>query len=43
VAVSIKIHSNLDTMSLDELVNQLQVVEDVDAQDEPAAKSGSGE
>jgi hypothetical protein len=43
LAVSIKIHGNIDTMSLDELVNQLQVAEDADAQDEPVAKSGSGE
>jgi hypothetical protein len=43
VAVSIGIHGDLDAMTLDELVGQLQVAEDADAEDEPAAKGGSGE
>jgi hypothetical protein len=30
-------------MTLDELVGQLQVAEDADAEDEPSAKGGSGE
>jgi hypothetical protein len=43
VAVSIEIHGDLDSMTLDELVGQLQVAEDADAEDEPAAKGASGE
>ncbi|CAN6337797.1 unnamed protein product [Urochloa humidicola] len=43
VAVSIEIHGDLDTMSLDELVGQLQVAEEADAEYEPVAKTGSGE
>jgi hypothetical protein len=43
VAVSIEIHGDLDAMTLDELVGQLQVAEDADVEDEPAAKGGSGE
>jgi hypothetical protein len=43
VAVSIEIHGDLDAMTLDELVGQLQVAEDADAEDEPAAKGGSGD
>jgi hypothetical protein len=43
VAVSIEIHGDLKTMTLDELVGQLQVAEDADVEDEPAAKGGSSE
>jgi hypothetical protein len=43
VAVSIEIHGNLNTMKLNELVGQLQVAEDADAEDEPAAKGWSSE
>jgi hypothetical protein len=40
VAVSIEIHGDLEAMTLDELVGQLQVAEEADAKDEQAAKSG---
>jgi hypothetical protein len=43
VVVSIEIHGDLDSMTLDELVGQLQVAEDADAEDEPATKGGSGD
>jgi hypothetical protein len=43
VVVSIEIHGDLDAMTLDELVGQLQVAEDADAEDEPVAKGGSGD
>jgi hypothetical protein len=43
LAVSIEIHGDLDAMTLDELIGQLQVTEDTDAEDEPATKGGSGE
>jgi hypothetical protein len=43
VAVSIEFHSDLNTMTQDELVGQLQVADDADAEDEPAAKGRSGE
>jgi hypothetical protein len=43
VAVSIEIHGDLDAMTLDELVGQLQVAEDADTEDELAAKGGSGD
>jgi hypothetical protein len=43
VVVSIEIHGDLNTMTLDELVGQLQVAEDTDAEDEPATKGGSGD
>jgi hypothetical protein len=43
VAVSIEIHNDLNTMTLDELVEQLQVAEDADAEDEPTAKGGGSE
>jgi hypothetical protein len=41
VAVSIEIHNDLNTMT--QLVEQLQVAEDADAEDEPAAKGGGSE
>ncbi|CAN6238154.1 unnamed protein product [Urochloa humidicola] len=43
VAVSIEIHGDLNTMSLDELVGQLQVAEEADAEDDPVVNAGSGE
>jgi hypothetical protein len=43
VAVSIEIHGDHNTMTLDELVGQLQLAEEADAEDEPVAKAGSGE
>jgi hypothetical protein len=43
VAVSIEIHGNLDTMTLDELVGQLQVAKEADAEDESVARTGGGE
>jgi hypothetical protein len=43
VAVSIEIHGDLNKMTLDELVGQLQVAEDADVEDDPAAKGGSSD
>ncbi|CAN6373153.1 unnamed protein product [Urochloa humidicola] len=43
VAVSIEIHGNLNNMSLDELVGQLQIAEQADAEDVAVAKAGGGE
>ncbi|CAN6341709.1 unnamed protein product [Urochloa humidicola] len=43
VAVSIEIHGDLNAMTLDELVGQLQVAEEADAEDELVAKTGSAE
>ncbi|CAN6333479.1 unnamed protein product [Urochloa humidicola] len=43
VAVSIEIHGDLNNMSLDELVGQLQVAEQADAEDEAVAKAGGGD
>jgi hypothetical protein len=43
VAVSIEIHGDLDAMTLDELVGQLQVAEEADAEVEQAAKPGGGD
>jgi hypothetical protein len=43
VAVSIEIHNDLNTMMLDELVGQLQVIEEAGAEDEQAAKPGGGD
>jgi hypothetical protein len=43
VAVSIEIHGDLNKMTLDELVGQLQVAEDADVKDDPAAKGGSSD
>jgi hypothetical protein len=43
VTVSIEIHGDLDKMTLDELVDQLQVAEDAGAEDEPSTKGGSGD
>jgi hypothetical protein len=39
----IDIHGDLEAMTLDELVGQLQVAEDADAEDEPVAKGATGE
>jgi hypothetical protein len=43
VTVSIEIHGDLDKLTLDELVDRLQVAEDADAEDEPSTKGGSGD
>jgi hypothetical protein len=43
VAVAIEMLADLNTMSLDELVGRLQIAEEADAEDEPVAKTGSGE
>jgi hypothetical protein len=43
VAVSIEIHGDLNKLTLDELIGQLQVAEDADAEDEPVAKTGGGD
>jgi hypothetical protein len=43
VVVSIEIHGDLEAMTLDELVGQLQVAEDADTEDEPTAKGGSNQ
>jgi hypothetical protein len=43
VAVSIEIHCDLNKLTLDELIGQLQVAEDADAEDEPVAKTGGSD
>jgi hypothetical protein len=43
VAVSIEIHGDLNKLTLDELIGQLQVAEDADAEDEPVAKTGGSD
>jgi hypothetical protein len=43
LVVSIEIHGDLNKMTLDELVGQLEVAEDADTEDEPTAKGGSGD
>jgi hypothetical protein len=43
LVVSIEIHGDLNKMTLDELVGQLEVAEDADTEDEPTTKGGSGD